>query len=101
MTTGRETIDRMRDRAPGYAQEALLLRPGISLGDVAFYVHCRLTSDKYLDRQGMKAEATAERDAECARWYRAMADHVVGLGPDPRCHRPGFVTYEPHEPTDG
>lgn len=90
---GRETIDTMRDRAPAYFMEAALC-PGTSLGDASFYVHCRLTADKYRARLGRKEAVDATRDEACAVWYEQMAQHVLGKGPDPRENRPDFVPYK-------
>jgi hypothetical protein len=64
---------------------------GLSIGDAAFYVHCVLTAMKYEDRAGRKGDA--REDNEKAMWYRRMANHLLGFGPDPRAARPGFQPY--------
>lgn len=85
MARGRETIDRMRDLA-----HALFGDPG--LADMAFAFHCLATAVKYDDRAGLKG--AAEVDRAKAGWYRAMVDHVVGDGADPRSGRPGFEPWQ-------
>jgi hypothetical protein len=98
--TGRETIDRMRDlaheRAAGWYQNAprALVE---HLADVLFAYHCDATALKYEDRTGLKDDA--EQDRKKARFYRQMAAHARGEGPDPRSERPGFVPYA--RPTGG
>lgn len=72
----RETIDTIRDE----------------LGDDAFVAFCVGTARKYEDRRGHKGDASGDQDK--ARWYRAMAAHVRGEGPDPRAGRPEFVPYK-------
>jgi thymidylate synthase (FAD) len=72
---GRETIDRLRD----------------DLGDEGFVAFCVGNAIKYEDRAGLKGSAA--EDHEKAGWYRRMAAHVRGEGPDPRSSRPGFVPY--------
>ena len=89
MGQGRETIDRMRDAAGELFERGL--ERGLSLGDAAFYVHCVLTAMKYEDRAGRKGDA--REDNEKAMWYRRMANHLLGFGPDPRAARPGFQPY--------
>lgn len=74
-THGRETIDRIRD----------------ALGDEGFVAYCQGTAMKYLDRLGLKGDAS--EDAAKARWYTEMAQHVLGMGPDPRRYREGFAPY--------
>lgn len=81
---GRETIDRMRD----LARESFADR---NEADGAFAFFCRATALKYDDRAGLKGPADTDR--EKAAWYRQMADHVDGLGDDPRQGRAGFVPY--------
>lgn len=80
MGQGRETIDRMRDAAGELFERAT--QHGLSIGDAAFYVHCVLTAMKYEDRAGRKGDA--REDNEKAMWYRRMANHLLGFGPDPR-----------------
>lgn len=72
---GRETIDRIRD----------------DLGDEGFIAFCVGNAAKYEDRAGLKG--SADEDMKKARWYRTMAAHVRGEGPDPRAERPNFVPY--------
>lgn len=72
---GRETIDRIRD----------------VLGDVGFYNFCIGTAMKYEDRAGLKGDA--QEDFAKQTFYREMANHVIGLGPDPRSGRPNFKPY--------
>jgi len=76
MATGRETIDRIRDE----------------LGDEGFVAFCLGNAIKYEDRAGLKG--AAEPDHLKSRWYRAMAAHVRGQGPDPRMDRPEFQPYQ-------
>lgn len=91
---GRETIDRMRDLAHTFAA---MMRPGCTraqrddLADDLFAFHCFATALKYEDRAGLKGDANT--DARKAAFYRGMAAHVAGEGPDPRAARPGFVPY--------
>lgn len=66
---GREAIDVLRGE----------------LGDEAFEAFCRGTARLYELRAGKKGPA--ENDLEKARWYWMMADHVRGVGPDPRTYR--------------
>ena len=89
MGQGRETIDRMRDVAGELFEHATL--HGLGVGDAAFYVHCVLTAMKYEDRTVRKGDAAV--DVGKATWYRRMADHLLGKGPDPRAERPGFQPY--------
>lgn len=89
MGQGRETIDRMRDVAGELFEHATL--HGLGVGDAALYVHCVLTAMKYEDRTGRKGDAAV--DVGKATWYRRMADHLLGKGPDPRAERPGFQPY--------
>lgn len=86
-TQGRETIDRQRDAAGALFEEAI--EAGLDAGDAAFYVHCQLTATKYQDRRGAKG---GDDDGK-ARWYWAMAAHLLGEGEDPRAGRPDFVPY--------
>lgn len=86
---GRETIDRMRDVAGELFERAML--HGLEPGDAAFYVHCVLTAMKYEDRAGRKGDAKPDHDK--AIWYRRMANHLLGVGPDPRASRPDFQPY--------
>ena len=79
----------MRDAAGELFERGL--ERGLSLGDAAFYVHCVLTAMKYEDRAGRKGDA--REDNEKAMWYRRMANHLLGFGPDPRAARPGFQPY--------
>ena len=72
---GRETLDVIRD----------------VLGDAGFIAFCIGNAMKYEDRTGKKGDA--EEDRKKARFYRQMAAHVRGEGPDPRSGRPGFVPY--------
>lgn len=72
----RETIDRIRDK----------------LGDEGFAAFCVGTEMRYDDRRGAKGDP--DGDNEKARWFRMMAAHVAGEGPDPRADRPGFVPYK-------
>ncbi len=72
---GRETIDRIRD----------------TLGDEGFMAFCVGNAMKYEDRAGLKGDA--ETDREKARWYRQMADPVIGAAVDPRSERPDFQPY--------
>lgn len=69
MATGREAIDIIRER----------------LGDAGFVAFCEGCALKYDLRAGLKGPA--ETDQDKARWYRAMAAHVRGEGPDPRSYR--------------
>lgn len=89
MGQGRETIDRMRDAAGELFERATM--HGLEVGDAAFYVHCMLTAMKYEDRAGRKGDA--RQDIEKSMWYRRMANHLIGVGPDPRAGRPGFKPY--------
>lgn len=87
---GRETIDRQRDLAFEWARssaEGLTL----SLPDLLFAYFCEAQALRYEDRAGAKGDP--EGDAEKARWYKEMAIHVLGSGPDPRANRPGFQPY--------
>lgn len=68
----REVIDQIRD----------------SMSDVMFVAFCVGNALKYECRAGKKGDT--EGDANKAKWYRAMARHVDGGGPDPRCTRPGW-----------
>lgn len=92
---GRETIDRQRDEA--YVRACAFLcddDPRVAaLADEMFAYLCDATALKYEDRRGRKDNVNPARDAEAARWYREMATHVRGEGPDPRHHRPGFIPY--------
>lgn len=72
--SGREAIDIIRD----------------SMSDREFVVWCCGQALKYECREGKKAGTD---DAEKARWYRLMADHVLGVGPDPRHERENFQPY--------
>lgn len=72
---GRETIDRIRDH----------------LGDEGFAAFCIGNAMKYEDRAGLKGDAAD--DQAKARWYWAMAAHVMHGAPDPRSDRPGFTSY--------
>lgn len=76
MKDDRELIDQHRDK----------------YGDEAFRIHCLIAADEYEYRNGAKGDP--EGDAEKAKWYRMMARHVEGNGPDPRADRPGFVPYQ-------
>jgi len=92
---GRETIDRQRDLA-----HALFATPG--LADKAFAYLCTAQALKYDDRRGLKGteEDAAYNDTKAA-WYRAMADHVQGRGPDPRAKRTDYVPWTaPPPPRD-
>lgn len=75
MKDDRELIDQHRDK----------------YGDEAFRIHCLIAADEYEYRNGAKGDPAG--DAEKAKWYRMMARHVEGNGPDPRADRPGFVPY--------
>ena len=90
---GRETIDRIRDRAGDWFAEALAA--GCSPADAAFAVHCAACALKYRDREGLKGPA--DEDERKAGWYTQMFDHLCGRGPDPRTSRPGFIPYTPQE----
>lgn len=72
----RETIDRIRD----------------VMTDREFIAYCRGTIVRYLDRAGPKGPS--EVDERKAVFYREMAAHVRGLGPDPRQYRDGFEGYQ-------
>ena len=72
---GRETIDAIRDE----------------LGDEGFRAFCVGNALKYEARAGRKGDSVG--DADKARWYRRMAAHVRGYGPDPRAGRPDFAPY--------
>lgn len=65
----RETIDMIRDE----------------LGDAGFRAFCIGCAMKYESRAGKKGPA--ENDLAKAGWFRAMAAHVDGEGPDPRAYR--------------
>jgi hypothetical protein len=72
---GRETLDAIRD----------------SMDDAAFLGFCVGNAIKYEDRTGKKGDAA--EDQKKAAFYRQMAAHVRGNGPDPRHNRAGFVPY--------
>lgn len=82
----RETVDRMRDL---FRQKAGMMP---AVGDAWFAVFCEANALKYKDRNGAKGDP--EGDIEKACWWRMMAAHVRGEGPDPRHQREGFVPYE-------
>lgn len=71
MATGREAIDVIREE----------------LGDAGCRAFCLGNQRKYELRAGHKAGASADNDREKARWYRAFAAFIDGLGPDPRSYR--------------
>lgn len=71
MAHGREAVDILRDE----------------LGDQAFRWVCVGTARLYELRAGHKPGVSAETDLTKARWWRQMAAHVDGLGPDPRAGR--------------
>jgi len=95
---GRETVDRMRDRALAAAIALGLEAPyipheqTIKLADKLFAFACLTHAIKYEDRAGRKG--SAEVDVEKAKWWRAMAAHAGGFGPDPRQDRETFEPYE-------
>ncbi len=94
--TGREAIDVMRDRAHQLARRHLHDDDGDAarqLADALFAYHCEATAMKYEARAGAKGDPGG--DAEKALWYRRMAAHARGYGPDPRHERPGFEPYRP------
>jgi hypothetical protein len=96
---GRETVDRMRDEAHSAAIELLneigaepdLDIPVEAIARLMFAYACRTHELKYEDREGLKDDPEQERKK--AKWWRQMAAHVRGEGPDPRHERPGFVPY--------
>jgi hypothetical protein len=90
---GRETIDRIRDRAGAWFAEATA--SGCSVADAAFAVHCMACAFKYQDREGLKGPG--DEDARKAAWYLQMFNFLLGRGPDPRTSRPGFTPYAPPE----
>ena len=99
MAHGRETIDRMRDRAFVVA-EAYAGAVGAAdevtnaLADLLFIYHCEVTAMKYEDRAGRKGdEGDEQQDRDKALFYRRMAAHVRGFGPDPRVNRADFMAY--------
>ena len=93
MAHGRETIDRMRDRAFVVAEAHLGAVGDVAnaLADVLFVYHCEVTAMKYADRAGRKDDEQQDRDK--AVFYRRMAAHVRGFGPDPRSERADFTAY--------
>lgn len=94
--TGRETIDRQRDRAHMFADWFASEHGGdidaAVLADFMFAFHCDACAIKYEDRGGAKGDS--DGDAEKVRWYRQMQYHVAGECPDPRSARPDFVPYQ-------
>jgi hypothetical protein len=58
-------------------------------GEAAVASHCRITAYKYRMRVGRKAGQPVEQDVAKALWYEAMADYLLGQGPDPREYRKG------------
>lgn len=99
--TERETIDEMRDLAWNVAERLWLSEVGdvatLAIADALFAFHCDATALKYERRKGRKG--AADEDAAKARWYRAMAAHARGEGPDPRVGRPDFKPYQRPETT--
>ena len=57
--------------------------------DVAFAAFCIGCAVKYEQRAGLKPGSPAEQDQKKAAWYRQMAAHALGNGPDPRTYREG------------
>jgi hypothetical protein len=84
MSKGRETIDRMRDLC-------VLMFGDNAAANAAFGFHCMATAVKYLDRVGLKGDASV--DQAKADWYMQMALHVLGRGPDPRAQREQFTPW--------
>jgi hypothetical protein len=95
---GRETIDRIRDRAGDWFTDALAA--GCGIADAAFAVHCASCAFKYRDRKGLKGPV--DEDERKAVWYTQMFDHLCGRGPDPRSYREQYTPYERpgDEPSD-
>lgn len=99
MAKGRETVDRMRDAAHALADSLYDGVPGARAEDadqlarMMFIYACETHALKYEDRLGRKDGVDPARDQDCARWWRTMAAHVWGDGPDPRAGRPDFVPY--------
>lgn len=108
---GRETIDVQRDRAwvvavevleatgwgervPGWPYATVQVASVAALATALFAYHCDATADKYGARDGHKGDR--EGDERKARFYRLMALHVRGDGPDPRHQRPDFKPYSRH-----
>lgn len=82
--------DRAPDRYSGQDRETIDLIRDV-LGDKGFHAFCVGNVIKYETRAGRKGPEDVDRAK--ANWYRAMADHVAGDGPDPRSARPSFVPY--------
>lgn len=100
-STGRETVDTMRDGARSLA--ALLTdRQPLSptdLGDLLFLYACWTHQRKYEDRLGKKGTPEdAAKDADKARWWREMGAHVANPSnnPDPRANRADYTPYQRH-----
>jgi hypothetical protein len=83
-------FDRAPDRYTGNDREAID-RIRDHLGDEGFVAFCVGNALKYEARDGRKGDPRG--DADKAVWYRRMAAHVRGYGPDPRANRPGFTPY--------
>ena len=90
MARGRETVDRMWDLCHA------MVPHDPNLADLVFAAACATHVLKYEDRAGHKLGVSSERDRAAAQWWKAMADHALGEGPDPRASRPNFVPYSPH-----
>jgi hypothetical protein len=93
MTSGRETVDKMRDACHAIAQEARFSTPH-ELGELLFAAASYTHHLKYADRV-----KDPEVDPAKADWWYRMYVHVMSKGelPDPRSSRPDFVPYEkPH-----
>jgi len=59
-----------------------------TIADRMFIGFCMGNYKKYLERAGKKGSEV--EDKLKAEWYRRMAEHVRGVGEDPRTDRPGW-----------